>query len=117
LRPSNTMPAPAPQHMRPPTCIPTSAPQPPQQDVKYGWTDDGPSQPPEEPTPPTGWPAHWSQSQTPDPTSLAPRYSGQHGSSSRGRSETRSPRVRFADDQHAPTARSLSRSPPPSYRA
>ena len=54
------------QSMRPPppySSVPTAAPQPPPQDVKYGWTDEPARQ--QQPTqqdpnfPPTGWPSHW----------------------------------------------------------
>jgi len=101
-------------------------PPPPQahpQDMKYGWTD-GPAQQqqqqqPQDPAyPPTGWPAHWAQSQTPSTNATLSPYQQppqQRRSEPRGRSPARvaeSPRVRFA-----PSVRSSSRTPPPSYRS
>ncbi|EPE30812.1 hypothetical protein GLAREA_03779 [Glarea lozoyensis ATCC 20868] len=45
------------------------APQPYPQDIKYGWTEDGSSassQSQQQGFPPTGWPAHWDQTQRPE---------------------------------------------------
>lgn len=107
--------------------IPTAQPgTAPPRDVKYGWTDDRPQQDPSDP--PTGWPAHWAQSQTPAasapgsrlPTSQVERREREGESSrSRGRHERRTlepntSRVRFAVPE---SERDASRSPPPSYRA
>lgn len=116
------------QSMRPPPPPSYNATTAPTGDMKYGWTDETPAPPPQaqDPNdPPTGWPAHWAQSQTP-PTQSQPQRRGREGgeSSSRGRHERRSrtpapvaeantSRVRFAGP---PSVRSLSRSPPPSYR-
>lgn len=110
--------------------IPQAQPQPqsqPQaqsypQDVKYGWTDGQQQQrPPHDPNyPPTGWPSEWQQSHGASSSSRAPQQQRQAAESSRGRSERRpedSPRVRFAAPRHSPSVRSLSQSPPPSYRA
>lgn len=119
------IPPPAPQQsaMRPPppplyNTVPTATAAPPQ-DVKYGWTDESARRPLQDPNyPPTGWPAHWAQSQTPPARTGTPQ--SQRGEPSRGRHERRNPtpeantsRVRFAvpDDERSP-----SRSPPPSYR-
>jgi hypothetical protein len=121
-------PPPPPQQqstMRPPpppsyNSVPTATTAPPQ-DMKYGWTDDNdPQRPPQQDAnfPPTGWPAHWAQSQTPTPQ---PQNQGRRGESSQGRHERRSrtsganpSRVRFAESG---SERDSSRSPPPSYRA
>jgi len=132
--------APAPAPMPVPVQMPPSSVQPPPysaavppiiaqqappQDIKYGWTDDGPaassSQQADGFYPPTGWPAHWEQSQAPQQPANSgarlqpPKQQGRRRDHSRGRSEPRaasaSPRtshVRFADS---------SVSPPPSYRS
>lgn len=107
------------QQMRPPppyASVPTASSQP-QQDIKYGWTDEpAQQQPPQhDPSfPPTGWPAHWAQSQTPSSSSthLAPNSHSRRGE---GRASSASPHVRFAEPRKG--ARSPSISPPPSYRA
>jgi hypothetical protein len=88
--------------------------------VKYGWTDDGQQRRPQHDpnAPPTGWPAEWQQSQ--GSSSRPPQQQRQTAESSRGRADRRpeeSPRVRFSAPRHSPSVRSLSRSPPPSYRA
>lgn len=99
--------------------IPQTTAQPPPQDMKYGWRDDEPvhGQRPNGQFPPTGWPAEWAQSQTALPNGNLQPPQQRRGRSSRGHSETRSEantsRVRFAI---SPSARSASRSPPPSYR-
>ncbi|KAE8445588.1 hypothetical protein EG329_013221 [Mollisiaceae sp. DMI_Dod_QoI] len=109
---------PAPQAQPQPQPAPQSYPQ----DIKYGWTDDQPSQqrPPQNQNyPPTGWPAEWQQSQGAGSSSRPPQPR-QTAESSRGRSDRRpedSPRVHFAAPRHSPSVRSLSQSPPPSYRA
>lgn len=109
----------------PPQAQPIPQPQPQTQsypqDIKYGWTDDQPAQRPPQGGnfPPTGWPTEWQQSQG---ASSSRQPSQQHplAESSRGRPDGRSedtPRVRFTAPRHSPSMRSLSRSPPPSYRA
>jgi hypothetical protein len=70
------IPSPMPQHNMPQTApvihhpVQPQAQQPPYpQDIKYGWTDNGPSssaQNLQQGFPPTGWPAHWEQSQRPE---------------------------------------------------
>jgi len=100
-----------------------TAPPPPHQthpqDIKYGWTDGPAQQLPLDPTyPPTGWPSQWAQSQTQPTNATFSPYEQppqQRRSEPRGRSPARvpeSPHVRFA-----PSVRSFSRSPPPSYRS
>lgn len=114
---------PAAQHLAPPM---QHQPQPqPQyqaqsypQDVKYGWTDDHQQQqrPQHDPnSPPTGWPAEWQQSQGASSSSRT-QQPRQTAEPSRGRPEENS-RVRFSRPRHSPSVRSLSQSPPPSYRA
>jgi hypothetical protein len=111
---------------RPPQqAAPVSQPQPQAQsypqDVKYGWTDDQSAQRPPQGGnfPPTGWPAEWQQSQGASSSSHTPQAQRPRAEPSRGRSGGRpedSPRVRFAAPRRSPSVRSLSRSPPPSYR-
>jgi hypothetical protein len=108
------MPLPIPQHITQAVPI-VQQPQPPQpqqppysQDVKYGWTDSGPSssaQNQQQGFPPTGWPAHWEQTQRPE------RSNDPYGRA-RSRSEIRpnESRVRF----DLPGERSSS--PPPKYK-
>ncbi len=127
MRPPYPQPQPQPQAFAPPPYadIPNTNPAPPQ-DMKYGWTDESnttrPQQDPNDP--PTGWPSHWEQSQNPPASGYGARISasqqngGGESSGSRGRHERRTPeptqRVRFAVPARD---RSLSKSPPPSYRA
>lgn len=105
----------APSMAPPPQYDLSTAPARPAQDVKYGWTDEPAQQPrPQDPNvPPTGWPPHWEQSQTPPVNSLQPpSQQANTGRSRRERTPESSPHVRFA----VPNSSSQRSSPPPSYR-
>ena len=105
----------APSMGPPPQYDPSTAPARPAQDVKYGWTDEPAQQPrPQDPNfPPTGWPAHWEQSQTPPVNNLQPpSQQANTGRSRRERTPESSPHVRFA----VPNSSSQRPSPPPSYK-
>jgi hypothetical protein len=114
LAPQQMRPQP-PSTMPPPQYDPSTAPARPSQDVKYGWTDEPVQQPrPQDPNhPPTGWPAHWEQSQTPPVNNLqSPSQRANSGRNRRERTPESSPHVRFA----VPSSSSQPTSPPPSYR-
>lgn len=104
----------------PPQYDPSSAPQRPPQDVKYGWSSEAAPQQQQQPQqqqtqtfPITGIPAEWGQQASSSTSHLAPQTAYQP----RARSESRAsdlgprPRVRFADEERRRPA-----SPPPRYR-
>jgi hypothetical protein len=144
---------PPPQYTNaPPGAMPAPYPQSYPQDVKYGWTDEpapasafAGTAAPQEQQPAagvvTGWPAHWTQSQTPEPNMSRPPSGYPAGQAYQGESPRvrpqdapASPHVRLAvpgernlttpggrrsrsRERTRPRRRSESYSPPPSYRA